>query len=159
MKELKGLQVVAIIIGGGDGLPYLKKMAKKLGVSDKIKFLGELKYEDLPEYFNTIDICLLPLVEHISMKVRTTGKLPLYLASNRYIISTQTGDAKHYLKENGEIINYSGIKDSSWSKKVASRIKVIYNNKSILEKSKIGSKISKKNFDYAILLRRLKKII
>jgi len=159
LEELKDLPLKAIIIGDGDGLDYLKNLAKEKNVLDKVTFTGRINYSNLSEYLRLIDVCFLPLADHESMKVRTTGKLPLYLASNRYIISTQIGDAKNYLKNNGKIIYWRGLQDKTWSKRASKEVKTIFENQSILKNSQIGAEIAKENFDYLLLSKKLKSII
>ncbi|KKR35579.1 MAG: Glycosyltransferase [Parcubacteria group bacterium GW2011_GWC2_40_10] len=49
-----------IIIGKGDGGIELQKEANKLGVADRVKFLGFLSYKDIPKYFAVGDIFIRP---------------------------------------------------------------------------------------------------
>ncbi len=159
LEILKDYPLKGIIIGDGDGFNYLKSLIEKKNLQGKVELLGRVEYSKVPEYLNLIDICLIPLSDHISMRVRTTGKFPLYLASNRYIISTQVGDAKKYIKENGKIIYYSGLKDNTWTKRVSQEIEKILKKPSLLKKSSVGFKIAKENLDYNLLFEKLEKIL
>ncbi len=49
-----------IIIGSGEEGPKLQKLADTLGVSDRVKFLGFVPYEKIPEYFSVCDIFIRP---------------------------------------------------------------------------------------------------
>lgn len=52
--------VYFLIIGKGDDGPRLQKQARDLGVSDRVKFLGFLPYQDIPKYFSVCDIFIRP---------------------------------------------------------------------------------------------------
>ncbi|MNC60551.1 GDP-mannose-dependent alpha-(1-6)-phosphatidylinositol monomannoside mannosyltransferase [compost metagenome] len=67
--------------GGGD-MSYLKKVANKFNVTEKVKFLGPLTHEQVFEYLNTIDIYAQPsrqeglpraLIEAMSKGVPSIG--------------------------------------------------------------------------------------
>lgn len=69
------------LVGGGDN-SYLKFVAKKCGVEDKIKFLGSLSHEKVFDYLDSIDIYIQPskveglpraLVEAMSRACPTVG--------------------------------------------------------------------------------------
>ncbi len=45
-----------IVIGKGDEGPKLQKLADSLGVSERVKFLGFVPYEKIPEYLSVCDI-------------------------------------------------------------------------------------------------------
>jgi glycosyltransferase involved in cell wall biosynthesis len=47
------------IVGGGDNR-YLKSVAQKYGVQDKVKFLGSLPHEEVFKWLDTIDIYVQP---------------------------------------------------------------------------------------------------
>ncbi|MBA3733307.1 glycosyltransferase family 4 protein [Patescibacteria group bacterium] len=52
--------VVFIVIGKGDEGVNLQAQARKLGVADRVKFLGFIPYEDIPKYFSISDIFIRP---------------------------------------------------------------------------------------------------
>jgi colanic acid/amylovoran biosynthesis glycosyltransferase len=51
-----------VIIGDGPLVPFFKKWVTKLGLSDKIKFLGWVEKELLPRYLAMSDAVVVPLV-------------------------------------------------------------------------------------------------
>ena len=61
MSELvkKGYNLKYVIIGGGNQ-NYLKDVAKKSGVLDKVVFTGELMHDDVLKYYENIDIYIQP---------------------------------------------------------------------------------------------------
>ncbi|QWI13766.1 glycosyltransferase family 4 protein [Bacillus mycoides] len=86
------------IVGGGDN-SFLKSVAKKHGVLDKVKFLGSMSHEKVFEYLDNIDIYIQPskqeglpraLVEAMSRGCpsigSTTGGIP-ELLNEKFIFS------------------------------------------------------------------------
>jgi glycosyltransferase involved in cell wall biosynthesis len=49
-----------LIIGRGEEGQKLQELANKLGVSERVKFLGFLSYVDIPKYFSVCDIFVRP---------------------------------------------------------------------------------------------------
>lgn len=52
--------VSLLVIGKGEEGPKLQKQANDLGVSDRVKFLGYVDYEDIPKYLSVCDIFIRP---------------------------------------------------------------------------------------------------
>jgi glycosyltransferase involved in cell wall biosynthesis len=52
-----------VIVGSGNLLDYYKRLAKKLGVEKDIRFAGKVGASDLPRYFNTADVVVLPSID------------------------------------------------------------------------------------------------
>src|SRR5581483_5840630 len=115
-KPVKG-----IIIGDGSGISRLKARCKQYEIEDKVVFLGFVPYDDLPLYLSMIDVCLSTQTNDIVGQVRTTGKLPLYLASGRYILASDVGEAALVL-DHQMLVPYNGVKDQSYPVKLAERI-------------------------------------
>lgn len=59
----KLLKTSLIIIGEGDLKPYYIKLAKDLGIANKIIFAGKVSNQDLPKYYNLSDIFILPSID------------------------------------------------------------------------------------------------
>ncbi|MES3005144.1 MAG: glycosyltransferase family 4 protein [Patescibacteria group bacterium] len=53
-------RVVFMVIGKGEEGHKLQALAKELGVSDRVRFLGFLDYKDIPRYFSVCDIFIRP---------------------------------------------------------------------------------------------------
>lgn len=49
-----------LIVGAGGYLPTLQDVAKKLGVTDFVTFVGRVSHSDVNRYYSIIDICPLP---------------------------------------------------------------------------------------------------
>jgi len=159
LKYLKNLPVKGIIIGDGVGLEILKNKASAYGVLDKLTFMGKLPYSKIPKYLNLIDICLLTVANDVQNRVRTTGKLPEYLACGRFIIASDVGEAKKVIKANGILVPYKGMKDFNYVKKLSREIKRVFAKKSMLDKGSLGVNIAKEKYEYKKLSGRLKAVL
>lgn len=63
IEAMKDINASLIIVGKGPLQKKLAAQAQKLGVADRIQFLGEVADEELPLYFHACDIFVLPSVE------------------------------------------------------------------------------------------------
>ncbi|MDD5065570.1 MAG: glycosyltransferase [bacterium] len=147
-SQLKDLKIKILVIGDGDGLPYLKNRVRELHIRDKVVFLGRVAYPDLPCYLSLFDIGISTQSNDRVGTFRTTGKLPEYLAHNIYIIATRVGEASRRLQKAGSLLPYRGIKDGSYPARLASEIRRIYFNRSLLKKALLGRKIAAQHFNY-----------
>ncbi|MFS8087105.1 MAG: hypothetical protein ACMG6H_15840, partial [Acidobacteriota bacterium] len=125
---------------------------------DKILFLDHLPYEELPHYLNLIDICLSTQTNNLVGQVRTTGKLPLYLATGRYILASDVGEAAILLGREMRV-DYEGDKDLEYPQKLKRRIETIMEHPEMLSVAANNVALAKKHFDYAILAERMKYLI
>jgi len=158
LRLLQDRPVKGIMIGSGSGIPHLKARCREYGIENKILFLGHVPFERLPAYLGLIDICLSTQTNDIVGKVRTTGKLPLYLAAGRYVLASKVGEAELIL-EPEMLVEYEGVKDQGYPRKLKERIETILDHPEMLERSTHNIAVAKENFDYAILAERMRKVI
>ncbi len=122
---LRNLPVHAVVIGDGVGISHLRLLAAKLGVADRLHVIGRVPYRELPRYLGLCDVCLLTQTNDPSSWVRTTGKLPGYLATGRYILASRVGTAADILPEE-MLIDYQGHWDEEYPAKLADRLDEVY---------------------------------
>lgn len=158
MRHVKGLPVAAVIIADGPGLEHLRRKAEETGVIENCKFLGRVPQNDLPHYLGLIDLCLLSLPDTLAGQVRTTGKLPEYLACERYVLASNVGTATYILKGTDMLLPVDNMHPRHVSYIVA-RLKRIFDDPSLLERRKIGRAIAQKYFDYKVLSNTLVKMV
>ncbi len=159
LKILKGYPIKGILIGDGSGLRRLKERAKEYGIEDAIVFTGWLDYSLIPKYINLFDIAISTQTNNIVGEVRTTGKIPEYLACGRYIIATAVGEAEKIIKKNGILVPYHGLKDEDYPPRVAHEIMNILSEPSCLDQGIKGVEIAKKMFDYRKLCQDLSYVL
>ena len=158
MRLLKDKPVKGIMIGGGSGIPHLKQRCREYGIEDQIVFLGYVAYEKLPTFLSLIDICLSTQSNDIVGKVRTTGKLPLYLAAGRYVLASKVGEASLVLDEE-MLVAYEGVRDESYPRKLKERIETILDHPEMLGRGGPNVVLAKEYFDYGILAERMRRVI
>ena len=73
-------------------------------------------------YLSLIDVCLVTQTNEPSSWVRTTAKLPNYLAAGRYILASAVGTAQAILPDE-MLIPYEGRWDESYPLKLATRLR------------------------------------
>jgi glycosyltransferase involved in cell wall biosynthesis len=159
IKEMKDKPVVGMYIGGGSGIPYLKKWANNFGIQEKIIFVDQIPYAEVPKYVSLFDVCLLTMPNHPTSWIRTTGKLTEYLSAGKFIIGANLkGNAKEDVEKVGVLLPYQGGFDQEYINKITSLIKKILKKPEILRKGLNGIKIAREKYDYKILSKRLAKI-
>jgi len=115
------LPVHAVLIGDGGGIPELRALAVREGIAERLHVMGAVPYKELPRYLGLCDVCLLTQTNDPSSWVRTTGKLPGYLATGRYILASRVGTAASLLPEE-MLIDYDGAWDNEYASRLAERI-------------------------------------
>jgi glycosyltransferase involved in cell wall biosynthesis len=158
IDRLRDQAVKGVIIGDGSGLAKLKARSAALGLDDRMVFLGRLPYDELPRYLNIMDICLSTQTNDVAGQVRTTGKLPLYLASGRFVLSTDVGEASRVLPPE-MLVPYQGTKDPDYPRRLADRIEALLREPDCLQRDAVSVAIARTNFDYDVLTAKLGPIL
>ena len=157
MCLLRDLPIKGVIIGEGSGLAVLKKRARELGIEDRILFLGRIPHEELPPYLNLIDICLSTQTNDTVGQVRTTSKLPEYLASGKFVLASRVGEAALLLPDN-MLVDYESTSDRHYAKKLAGKIRAICEQPQMFS-AQISRPLAVEHFDYSVLSRRLSDVL
>ena len=150
--------VKGVIIGDGSGITRLKARCRDYHIEDRVLFLGRVPYEQLPKYLNMIDVCLSTQTNDVVGQVRTSGKLPLYLAAGRYVLASRVGEAAFVLNQE-MLVSYEGVKDSQYPQRLAERVKAILSDPHKLELAASNIALAKEVFEYAKLAERLSEVI
>lgn len=158
LRLLRDEPVKGILIGDGDGIPRLKARCREYGIEENMLFLGHVPYEQLPLYLDLIDVCLSTQTNDLVGQVRTTGKLPLYLAAGRFILATRVGEAARVLDDD-MLVDYEGVKDTQYPQRLAERIRAILCDRTQLERGQRNRRVAAEHFDYDVLAERLKRVI
>jgi glycosyltransferase involved in cell wall biosynthesis len=158
LRLLKDRHVTGIMIGSGSGIPHLEAQCREYGIEDRIIFMGHVPYEQLPRYLDLIDVCLSTQTNDVVGQVRTTGKLPLYLAAGRYILASDVGEAARVL-DREMLVPYEGVKDKQYPGKLAGRIRGLLDQPDLLERGAANVTIARACFDYSMLARKTGKVI
>lgn len=155
---VKDLPVRGVLIGDGSGIAHLEGRARELGVSDRIVFAGRRPMQNLPRMLAAFDICLSTQTNDLPGNVRTTGKLPLYLACGRYILASRVGEAARVLPDE-MLVPYVGTIDRDYPGRLAERVRQLCAARERLAAGAAGVAIAHKYFDYDKLTERVETVL
>lgn len=158
IRLLQDKPVKGIMIGGGSGIAQLKAWCRQYGIEDRVFFLDHVPFEQLSRYLSLIDVCLSTQTNDVVGNVRTTGKLPLYLAAGRFILASNVGEASRVLPK-GMLVDYAGVKDEGYPAQLAARIKLILAYPQILSSGAANVSLAREHFDYSMLAKRAHRVI
>jgi len=127
------LDLHAVLIGDGPGLCELRRLAGGLGISDRLHVIGRVPYRSLAAYLAVCDVCLLTQTNDPASRVRTTGKLPVYLAAGRYLLATRVGTAVDVLPDE-MLLDYHGAWDHSYPARLADAVARVEQDPARVEK-------------------------
>ncbi|MBU2472946.1 glycosyltransferase family 4 protein, partial [Patescibacteria group bacterium] len=139
-----------LIIGKGPDEKELKRLAKKLGLQDKIIFIGHIKYGELPKYYALADVFVRSSLSeglgNVFLEAMTAG-----LA----IIGTKVGGISDFLKD-GETGLFCKIRNP---KSIAQKIKEIFDNPSLRKNlAKNGLELVKEKYSWDKISLKMEKI-
>jgi len=158
IARLKNRPVKGLIIGDGSGLEWLKERCAQLGIADRVVFAGRRPYDELGPLVSLMDICLSTQTNDIPGQVRTTGKLPIYLACGRFVLSSQVGEAALVLPPE-MLVPYHGTKDTEYPARLAARIETLLDRPESLARSQESRALAQKHFDYNMLSAHVRETI
>lgn len=155
---LKDVPVKALLVGDGDGRSILESRVRELGISDRVVFTGQIPYDDLPRYLAAMDVCVSTQSNDLVGMVRTTGKLPLYLAYGKYVIATDVGEASRVLPGVGCLLPYQGVRDDTHPLRLANQLRKLLAQPELLDISEAAKQVARDNFDDEMLSQRVEKV-
>jgi len=150
IKSVKELQVKLLILGNGPDEQELKKLAKNLGIENKVIFLGYIKYDDLPKYYSIADVFVRASLSegmgNVFLEAMATG-LP--------IIGTRIGGIPDFL-EDGKTGLFCEIKNPQ---SIAEKIKQILDNDGLRKTlAKNGRDLVWKKYGWNGIAQKMEKI-
>jgi glycosyltransferase involved in cell wall biosynthesis len=116
------VRVHALIVGDGDGLPQLQARARELGVHGRCRFVGRVASQQVDTYIGAMDVAISTQSDDTVGAVRTTGKLPLYLAGGCPVLATHVGEAIDLLAPLGWTLPYEGVVDRAYPARLGAAI-------------------------------------
>jgi glycosyltransferase involved in cell wall biosynthesis len=158
IRLLKDKPVKGVMIGDGSGISHLKSRCREYGIEDKIIFAGRVPYHDLPRYLRLMDVALSTQTNDVVGQVRTTGKLPLYLASSRYVLASNVGEAARVLPAE-MLVDYEGVKDERYPERLAERVQSLLAQPEMLQRASTNLELARNHFDYFMLAERASRAI
>lgn len=158
LARLKDLPVVGLVIGDGNGRPWLEDQARQAGVLDRILFCGRIPYAEVPAHLRLMDIALSTQTNNLPGQVRTTGKLPEYMAAERFILASRVGEAALLLPEM-MLLDYEGEVDLQYPARLADRIRLLQARPELLELRRSLPEIARRECSYDRLSARIAELV
>lgn len=159
LRLLPDPRVVGVVVGDGDGIPFLRRLSEEYGIAHRVLFTGWVEHDDLPEFINLIDVCISTQSNDLVGLVRTTAKLPEYLACGRFVIASDVGSASKFLADSGELIHHTALKDIAYVEALVRIVKRLCHNPALLKSGEKGVETAKRYFDYSVLRPALSRAI
>jgi glycosyltransferase involved in cell wall biosynthesis len=122
VARLADLPVRGVLVGDGSGLERLRAHAQARGVIDRITFAGRVPYPELRPWLHSFDVALSTQTNDLVGQVRTTGKLPLYLACGCFLLASRVGEAARVLPEE-MLVDYDGARDPHYPSRAAAHLR------------------------------------
>lgn len=146
-KKFKNFEVC--IVGGGMTKGYLENLAKQIGVSDKVKFLGRVSDRDLIKAYSFSDIFILPsFVELEGMVVleAISCGLPVLIAKSKDSAASQ------FVNSNGFLFNPKSAND------LAKKCLRLLKNSRLLKRMAVKSYKNSKGYHIDRSIRSLEEV-
>jgi glycosyltransferase involved in cell wall biosynthesis len=151
--------VRALVVGDGDGLPYLRSRAAELGVR-RVQFVGRVPYAELGSYLALMDVAVSTQTNNRVGEVRTTGKLPAYMAAGCYVVASDVGEARLLLPAEMRL-PYDGVKDAAYPERLAQKITEVagWERERLTDATKETVARARGELDYRYLSSRLERVL
>lgn len=156
LASLRDVPVTVLLIGDGDGVAHLRERAVALGVADRVRLAGRRPLTELPALLSACDVCLSTQTNDVVGSVRTTGKLPLYLACERFVLASAVGEAARVLPPE-MLLPYDGVVDRSYPGRLAERIRSLLPRAPLV--SPVSRQIAAAHFDYDRLASSVERVL
>jgi glycosyltransferase involved in cell wall biosynthesis len=143
-----------LIVGGGDRLEKLKELAIKENVADRVKFIGSVSHELIPEYLSKAKVAVLPNISEGPSQFSSPLKLFEYMAAGIPIVASDLPVFREILQDNETAIFFEPGNPES----LAYAIKKVLNSKELYDKLSMNAKIKAVNYTYENRANKIYKI-
>lgn len=89
------MDIVLVMIGTGPEEERCKELTRKLGIAEKVKFLGYITHDELPKYYNAADVYILT-----SIWEEWSNTIMEAMACGLPVIATKVGGNPYLVKDN-----------------------------------------------------------
>ncbi|MFI5279451.1 MAG: glycosyltransferase [Gemmatimonadales bacterium] len=152
LARLADLKLIGLVIGDGPGLVKLRELAEQRGVANRMRWVGRVPLDELAGYLGAIDVFLHTALNNPMSWVRTTGKLPLLLASGCAAVVSEVGEAASVLQGTGMLLPFDG-RPAEYAERLAERVRSLITKGELKRWRESGPEIARREFDYAQVAR------
>ncbi|MCC7571477.1 glycosyltransferase [Candidatus Micrarchaeota archaeon] len=82
-------EICMVVVGKEGNFNGNVELSRKYGVSDRVKFIGTVPYNQVPKYISAMDVCLIPFKSNAISNSALPLKLFEYMACEKPVISTE----------------------------------------------------------------------
>ena len=133
-------------------IPEYKKYAEEMGIVERVDFVGMVKRDQVPEYFQRATILALARPTSLQAHSTVSTKVGEYLASGKPVVVTRTGELANYL-EDGVNVYFS---EPDNYQKFADRLRYALDHPGEAQEiGKKGQKFAIEYFDWSINTQRV----
>ncbi len=83
--------IVALLVGSGEAENDLRQLSRKLGVEDRVIFVGRVSHGEVQEYYRLADICCLPRIKSRLTDIVTPLKPVEIMAMEKALLASDVG--------------------------------------------------------------------
>jgi len=87
------------ILGSGPEAAALARLAEQLGLSSKVKLLGQVSLVEIPAWLNQCTIGVLPIRRDVFLDFAFPNKLPEFIITGKAVIVSRLKAIRHYFSE------------------------------------------------------------
>jgi glycosyltransferase involved in cell wall biosynthesis len=87
------------IIGGGTERASLENLSKKLGLESKVKFIGNVTPQEIPQWLSRCDAGVLATRRDVFLDYSFSNKLSEYIIMGKPVISSRLRTIRHYFSD------------------------------------------------------------
>ncbi|MDD5072010.1 MAG: glycosyltransferase family 4 protein, partial [Patescibacteria group bacterium] len=152
IEAIKSVEAKLLICGDGEERQKLEARSKKLGISDKVIFLGFIAPEELPKYYALADVFCRPSLSEGLGNVFLEA-----MAAGTPVIATPVGGIPDFLAD-GETGWFCRVRDPE---SIAEKIKWILDGKNEEEVKKVADnarKMVEEKYDWEGIAKKMEKI-
>ena len=91
-------------------------------------------------------------------QVRTTGKLPEYMAAERFVLASRVGEAELLLPDR-MLVEYHGEVDAEYPRRLAERLRALCADRSLLEARHALKAVAERHCSYAVLSQQFSRLV
>ena len=155
---LRDAPVAGLVIGDGPGRTWLEGQARAHHVLERLTFCGWVPYAQVPVYLRLLDVALSTQTNNLAGQVRTTGKLPEYMAAGCYVLATRVGEAPLLLPE-PMLLDYDGAVDEAYPRRLAERVRwLAHNPQALAERGRLPA-VAAQQCSYDLLSRQFQAVV
>lgn len=143
-------RVVLRLVGGGDAVPTLRRLAEERGVGHRVEFAGTVPHDQIPSILARAQVGVAPLADDPELAYAMPTKVYEYLGARLPVVATGRGELERFVEESG-----GGIHADNDPESVAAAIRRLTDDELRAECGREGFRHVRREYDRATIAARL----